>query len=291
MSEKKQQQKDYGQSMWDEYLEELEEVGATSEAVQGDPDKIEISESVQQDLLEYKDSNKGIQRNRNRTSSNRTSSNPLVKYFLFLMVAIMGIAIVIMTYLAVDISQNNEVIEEYIDSAVEVVDEVGLPLGEPVFAVNEQGYRLPTLVGDLLEDHDLTYSSEAFASEITEVGEEPVHIVLKDEYGNKIADLMVVSPTGEVVPIEEAIATGISVDTYEYKTAVSVGDQIDIYSGTYTLEEALKESGEQYTVSHQGDIGLYTIEKDVEMEYGYSHYTLQIETNGYNVSSITMIAE
>jgi long-chain acyl-CoA synthetase len=107
-----------------------------------------------------------------------------------------------------------------------------------------------------------------------------------EDYERKPSSCGVVSPTGEPVPVSEAIITGLYTDSESYWYELNGG--IYVGSSSWTVENALNEQGIEWT-KHGNDAGTrYVVESAVENEYGYDDYVLRLELQDDYVERITM---
>ena len=259
--------------LWEEYLNEKEEKKESS--------KPQISYRVEEDLLNFQKESRYTTRN--------TSKLP------FLAMLPIGLAVLALVMLFALISYNNnnnydvyindEPIEiENIEEEYLIVDDTDI-LKTPTFSIEGNYHTLPVKVYELLDSNDWYIANDAFGAEITEVGEEPVQAILKDSYGQKMADVLLVSEGG-VVPLKEATVIAISIDSNSY---IDLDAYVShYYDGDY-VGDVLDDANIVYEKIGEGDKQQYIINQKVDNGTDYKNYQLQYNIENDIVTNITMI--
>lgn len=256
------------EDMWDDYIKEREEKEVKKESV-----KPQISNKVKDDLLEYQFLN-----------SHKQKRNPLVLgLIIFIAMMVLGLSFYVVrsnTSYSEEVYYEDPMFEEVME--YEEYHENGMMDGS--FYINGDTLQLPIKVYDFLGDNNFVIGNEAFDEAVTEVGEEPQRIVIKTDYGNKVADALVVS-NGGTVPVEEATIIGLSTDQYGW---VDYPD-ISLYGSDDDVEYILTQNGVNWTKSGQGNKVEYTARKEIDTGTDYKYNNVTITVNHDEISNITMI--
>ena len=258
--------------LWEEYLNEKEEKKESS--------KPQISHRVEEDLLNFQKESRYTTRN-----TSRLPFLAMLPIGLVVLVVVMLIALRSYNTNHYDVHINDEPIEiENIEDEYLIVDDTDI-LKTPTFSVEGNYHTLPVKVYELLDSNDWYIGNDAFGSEITEVGEEPVQAILKDSYGQKMADVLLVSEGG-VVPLKEATVIAISIDTNSY---IDLDAYVSYYFDGDYVGEVLEDANIAYEKIGDGDKMQYIINQKVDNGTDYKNYQLQYNIENDIVTNITMI--
>ncbi len=259
--------------LWDEYLEEKEEKKEVDT-------KPHISKQIEEDLLEY-------EYLKSREPKRNARSLPLIG----LLIAVIGMVSMI-TFSRISYTNNSDSYYEVIENVEEINEDIYEDiygdyslLKNPYFDVNGKYYELPVKVSELLNDNEYVIATDAFQEAINEVGEDPVKVVIKTEWGDKVCDAMVVSEGG-VVPIEEGKIIGISIDRY---SEIALPTDIGLYSNSWEIEDILSQYNIEWTSSGQGKSSQYIIKNELNNGSEYKSYDIQLNLTNDNVSDITIL--
>lgn len=291
-----------GNDQFSDYLNSLdEETTASSGDEKGYTPN--LSDQVEQDLIDYQKkgfSSKTVSSapKRTRRTRRRTSSIP------FLGVMIGGLAALMIAFTAVRVitTVNREVytyenMYEYdldndysgyedgyeYESPYEKLSE---DIRTPEIVISDKYIHLPVTMNEFMEN-GWKIKSNVFSDDITEVGADPVSFGIQNEWGDDLCEISVVSPTGETVPLNEAVIVGLSISSNDYYYGelpgwVSLGSSVD------SVEYALQDSGAEWTKRGDAEGVRYIVEADAENDYGFDKYTLRLNVDYDSVDRITM---
>lgn len=273
--DRKESQDSYQQDLWNDYMDSLEEE-------EKQPDQSGLSDRVEQDLYNYS----------RETRRNKTGRN--IAVFVSAGVICVTAAIGIAAYAFVgshdydydydyDYDPDNVPVIEELD--YDAYDYLGRDFHVPEFIFNgTYYYQLPMRFGDF-DLMEMRIKKDAFSEGITEVGSEPVRLSLLDEYGEAGIDLLVVSPTGETVPLEDALIIGLSSGSYD----ITVSDFYSYGSRYAWIEEDLLEQGFEISSYSYPDMEEYRVSTEAPEGSGYEYYNLSFQVQDERVSNITML--
>jgi hypothetical protein len=279
--------------MFQEYINSLPEEEGEKKEETGQ-ERSGISKQVEEDLLEY--SRKGYDRQRQasttRSSYRRTRSRRGGAIAAILLTG--GLAVTIAGFTGLMVARNTY--SEAVDEPFEYVEPMEDPwedaysqmsgsLTSPEAVVDGHYISLPMKYSDFMQE-DWKVRSSAFSDDITTVGEQPVALHIETDYGYDIADISVVSPTGEEVALEDALITGVSFDSEG--TWVELNGGLSIGSGTWTIENALSEEGVEWVKRGSAEGSRYIVESSTKNEYGYDEYVLRLELEDDYTERIVM---
>lgn len=272
-------QKDLFQEYIDSLPEEEEEKAEETER-----ESSGLSKQVEEDLRDYQ--RRGYDSQCSRTSSSfrsrRAAADNRKRAGVILLSAGMAMMAVGLTVGLITRNDYSEPVyietdpyaEEYEDPWQEAYEQMFGNLSVPEAVVDGHYVSLPVKFSDFMQE-DWKIRSGAFSGSAETVGSEPVALRVETDYGYSIAEISVVSPTGEEVPLNESIITGISFDDIDAWAELNGG--IAIGSGSWTIEEALNSSGTEWTKKGGSDGTRYIVESVSENEYGYDDYVLRLE--------------
>ena len=276
------EESDLKQDLWNEYLNELpdnEEQKEQKETVR----KPQLSSKVEQDLMDYS------RRRFSRRSSNKSGRNALVVAFGIIMAVTIAIGAAVSGFMY--ISDRGE---DYPDYPQEYIQEeyqdtvLGGDLGNPQFMLDDYMIELPAQFSDFMQE-DWKVSWNAFTESTDEVGSDPVALVITNRYGNKVCDVMVVSPTGEPVPLSDATVIAVSVES-ESNTWLQLPGDVYSWSSTYSIEEALNQSNVEWVKKGDGASAVYEIRSKNMADSEYD-YIIRIEMTDGSTQRISLIME
>ena len=272
------------QDLWSEYMESLEE--------EKKDEPISVSERVQKDLASFiaEEKSGSYRKSREKAYSNRrrTAGGAIVigVAAMTIFAAVTGILITERAvtrdtepYIYVD-PEFGEDFPEYADP----YSELGSDLAKPYFMIEgERTYQLPLPVNELLSE-GWTVAGNSFAETASEVGADPVTFTLS-KYGDTI-DVMLVSPTGEKVAVEDALIIGLGTSDSYFLHLPG-----DVYVGEYeySVEDALDQSSVEWTKTGKAGNSEYRLSADTENEYGYDAYQLKLKMTDDSLTNITMV--
>lgn len=258
--------------LWEDYLNEKEE--------KKEPSKPQISHRVEEDLLNFQKESRLTTRH-----NSRSSLLAMIPIGLLVLVVVMFMAFRSYNNNHYDVIINDEPIEiEEIEDEYFIVDDTDI-LKTPTFSIEGNYHTLPVKVYELLDSNDWYIANDAFGADINEVGEEPVQAILKDSYGQKMADVLVVSGGG-VVPLKEATVIALSIDSNSY---IDLDAYVShYYEGDY-VGDVLDEANIAYEKIGDGDKLQYIINQKVDNGTDYNNYQLQYNIENDLVTNITMI--
>ncbi|MBE6111251.1 MAG: hypothetical protein E7194_12700 [Erysipelotrichaceae bacterium] len=307
MEEKKFENQNLNNDLFQEYIDSLpeekdsvirgevpdEEANPSAHQAQ-DNSSSGLSDQVEKDLLDYKRRGFGEHTVRRNTSSRRrTSKNRNAAAAVLVATAAGVIAIASLTTFMIARNTYSDSYtytepyteEEYVDPYEEEMAKMSGSLSQPEIFLNGKYVALPLSMNEFMQEGWKVRTS-AFSETADTVGSEPVSFHVETEWGEEICEVSVVSPTGEPVPVSEAIITGLYTDSESYWYELNGG--IYVGSSSWTVENALNEQGIEWT-KHGNDAGTrYVVESAVENEYGYDDYVLRLELQDDYVERITM---
>lgn len=270
----------YAQDMWQEYMDSLED---TEEKQDG-----KISDQVEKDLINYainKEQEKTRKRRRRRSTGLIVGLSVLA---ITMAVSIVGIVAVNRYTYSNTYSEPIEYTEDWEDEYTfdeDFYNAVGLD--QAVFRLDGEELSLPVSL-DVLESHGWTLSQGAFSQHVDTVGSEPVTFSLRQE-GEQIGEIMLVSPTGEDVTLDEAMVVGLSLNYdnswyYDFQLPGEIG----LYDSSYFIEKALNNNGISWHKSGDNSGTEYVMTSQVDNGTSYNQYELTIEMQDDSVNRITM---
>lgn len=279
------QENDLKQDLWNEYLNELPENEEKKEQYEQKEEvrKPQVSRKVEQDLMDYS------RRRFSRKSGNKTGRNALVVAFGIIMAVTIAIGAAVSGFMYISNKDEDYPVypPEYIQEEYE--DPVlGGDLGNPVFMLDDYTMELPSQFSDFMQE-DWKVSWNAFTESTDEVGSDPVALQITNRYGNKICDVMVVSPTGEPVPLSDAIVIAVSVES-ESSTWLQLPGDLYSWSSTYSIEEALNQSNVEWVKKGDGTSAVYEIRSKNMADSEYD-YIIRIEMSDGSTRRISLIME
>ncbi len=308
MEEKKFENQNLNSELFQEYIDSLpeeketvirgevpdEEANPSASHQTEDNPSDGLSEQVERDLLDYKRRGYGEHTVRRSTSSHRRTSrkrNTAAAVLIGAAAGVIAIASVTTILIARNTYSDAEyytepyIEEEYVDPYEEEMAKMSGSLSQPEIFLNGKYVALPVSFKDFMQEGWKVRTS-AFSDAAETVGSEPVSFHIETEWGEEICEVSVVSPTGEPVPVSDAIVTGLYTDSQSYWYELNGG--IYVGSSSWTVENALNEQGIEWT-KHGNDAGArYIVESAVENEYGYDDYVLRLELEDDYVERITM---
>ena len=263
------------QELWDDYMDSLDE-----EKTEKDHSK--LSSQVEQDLSSYQ---------RQKRSKSRPAL--IAGICLVAALAITGAAVGIYSAASRDDYSGSSVYEEpyeietdpeegiiYVDES----EKVGRDLTKPYFLIDQRFYQLPVQYSEL-DYGERTVKKEAFAEEITTVGSTPVTLTLQNEWGESDMQLLVVSPTGEEVPLSEAVVIGISSNSYE----LDIPNYIGYASSKEYALDYFDRQGIEYNHYTYSDMEEYTTAQPAPEDSGYKYYNLSLQMQDERVRNVTLL--
>ena len=275
-------QKDLFQEYIDSLPEEEEEKAEETERKSSG-----LSKQVEEDLRDYQrrgyDSQRSQPSSSSRSWSRRASADNRRRVGVALIAA--GSAIMVVGLTATMIARNSYTytepvyyeepyVEEYEDPWEAAYQQMSGSLSNPEAVVEGHYVSLPVKVSDFMQE-DWKIRSGAFSGSYETIGSEPVALRVETDYGYSIAEISVVSPTGEEVPLNDAIVTGISFDSTDAWVELNGG--ISIGSNSWIIEDALNTDGTEWTKKGGSEGTRYIVESVSENEYGYDDYVLRLE--------------
>ena len=295
MEEKKFENQNLNSELFQEYLDSLpdeNEQKKTGETETEIPSG--ISEQVEKDLMDYK--RRGYAAHdvrddtayRSRTRRRRGAAVvPLIIAGSAAAIAISAFSVFVMANRTYDEQEHYypPVEEEYVDPYEEEYNKMSGQLSQPEIFLNGHYVKLPLKMSEFMQE-GWKIRTSAFNETADTVGSEPVSFHIESEWGEEIAEVSVVSPTGEEVPVSEGLITGLFTDNESYWYELNGG--IYVGSSTWTVENALKEEGLDWVKRGNDEGSRYIIESAAENEYGYDEYVLRLELEDDYVERITM---
>lgn len=302
MEERKFENQNLNQAndLFQEYIDSLPEENA-EEIKEPEEEKKTVfsgvSDRVEQDLLDYKRRNmessfdrftsSRFERRRRRRSGN--AAVPLIIAGTAGAIILASIGVIAVTRSTFDHSYTEAYPEyyeeEYVDPYETEFAKMSGSLSQPEIFLNGKYVSLPVSMKDFMQE-EWKVRTSAFSEGADTVGSDPVSFHIETEWGEEIAEVSVVSPSGEPVPVSEGIVVGLYTDNPNYWYELNGG--IYVGSSTWTVEEALKEEGLEW-VKRGNELGSrYIIEAPAENEYGYDEYVLRLELEDDYVEKITM---
>lgn len=263
------------QELWDDYMDNLEEEKPKQR-------KSKLSSRVDQDLSNYQHQKKS-----------KTRPVLIAGICLAAALAITGAAVGIYSAADRDDYSGSYVYEEpyeiEIDPEEEIIyvdesEKVGRDLTKPYFLIDQRFYSLPVKYSEL-NFGERTVGKEAFAEEITSVGSTPVTLTLLNEWGESDMQLVVVSPSGEEVPLDEAIVIGISSNSYE----LDIPNYIGYASSKEYVLDYFDSQGIEYNHHTYGDMEEYTTAQPAPEDSGYEYYNLSLQMHDERVRNVTLL--
>lgn len=264
------------QELWDDYMDNLEEEAKPNQR------KSKLSSQVDQDLNSYQ-----------RQKKNKTRPLLIAGICLAVSLAVVGTAAGIYSFASRDdysgAYEYEEPYEIEIDPEEEIIyvdesEKVGRDLTKPYFLINQQFYSLPVKYSEL-NFGERTVRKEAFAEEITTVGSTPVTLNLQNEWGEIDMQLLVVSPTGEEVPLSEAHVIGISSNSYD----LDIPNYIGYASSKEYVLDYFDSQGIEYNHHTYGDMEEYTTAQPAPEDSGYQYYNLSLQMQDERVRNVTLL--
>lgn len=278
--EKKQYDEDqlkdpYRQDLWNDYMNSLDEEGQT----EPEEDENGLSYRVEQDLDHYS----------NEKKRKRTAKGVIIGMLVGVTLLTAGAVGAFMRIS--DSAQDDYYVEPYTyddDYDYDDVDAAYSSLGRgfrtPEFVFNDQYYRLPVSFADFdLKEYSI--KKDAFSEEITEVGAEPVRVLLQNEWGDTDTVLLVVSPDGSTVPLSESVIIGISSSSYN----LTISDWYSPGNSEYYFLEDLEDYGYDIGTYTYSDMEEYRIVNDAPSDSGYEYYNLSFQVRDSRISDITLL--
>ena len=270
----------YAQDMWQEYMDSLED---TEEKQDG-----KISDQVEKDLINYA-INKEQEKTRNRRRRRSTGLIVGLSVLAITMaVSIVGIVTVNRYSYTDTYSEPIEYTEDWEDDYT--FDEGfynAVGLDQAVFRLDGQELSLPVSL-DVLEEYGWNVSQGAFSQHVDTVGSEPVTFQLRKDDEN-IGEIMLVSPTGEDVTLDEAMVVGLSLNYqnswyYDFQLPGEIG----MYESSYFIERALNNNGITWHKTGDNSGTEYVATSQVDNGTSYNQYEIRIEMQDDSVRRITM---
>ncbi len=258
----------FQQDLWNDYLD-------SQEKEKKEEPQSSLSDQVEQDLYSY-------QRQKN-------SRRPALAVILLVTGAIAATALAVGIFAAntaEDDYSGAYVVEENYDDYdySDAYEQLSDDIGKPGFVFSGEYYSLPVSFSEFnLNTHVI--DKDAFSEEITEVGAEPVRLTLKNEYGENDAVLLVVSPDGTTVPLEQGKIIGISSSSYE----MTVGGWHSPGTLFEYVQEDLNRQGYEYSTYQYSFGDEYRIAVEAPDGSGYDYYNLSFDVQNDRVSDITML--
>ncbi|MBR2068060.1 MAG: hypothetical protein IJ875_07390 [Solobacterium sp.] len=257
--------------LWEDYLNEEEKYEGPK-----------LSDQVQKDIINFKYEN---------------SVRPMKQRNLPKIGIILGIIFLLLTTFVVisgrsgAVSYNEQphyeevIINDPLYEVEEVeYDEISDDLRIPEFMVNEKVYRLPVSVSELISN-EFELRGDSFTTTSNEVGEEPVTMLLVED-GYIVANALVVSPTGETVPIEDAMVVGIASVPNGY---FAIPDYLSTYSSETYLLDYFEYANISYEVERVSNNEKYYYVHNVDdNETEYKNYTLRLRVVDGEIETIVM---
>ena len=275
--ERKQNEDPFQQDLWNDYMESLDENKEENE--EEDRDQSGLSDKVEQDLYNY---------SRQNDSKKKVGAALLATLgIVVLTVGAIGGAYAFSRVDSDDDYVDDDYVEPYTydyDDEDDVYSMLGRGFRTPEFVFNDHYYKLPVTFADFNLD-EYTIKKDAFSDEITEVGAEPVRVVLQNEWGDADTVLLVVSPDGSTVPLSESVIIGISSTSYN----LTISDWYSPGSSEYYFLEDLEDYGYDVSTYTYSDTEEYRIVNDAPEGSGYEYYNLSFQTNGGRVKDITLL--
>ena len=264
--EKKQYDEDqlkdpYRQDLWNDYMNSLGEEGQTEPEEEDNG----LSYRVEQDLDHYS----------NEKKRKRTAKGVIIGTLVGVTLLTAG---AVGAFMTISDSSNDDdyYVEPYTydddytyDDEDDAYSYLSRGFRTPDFVFNDHYYKLPVSFGDFKLD-DYTIKKDAFSDEISEVGAEPVRVVLQNQWGDTDTVLLVVSPDGSTVPLSESVIIGISSTSYN----LTISDYYSPGNSSYYSNAALP-AGETPNDAPAGS--------------GYEYYNLAFQENGGRVQDITLL--
>lgn len=295
MEEKKFENRNLNSELFQEYLDSLPEEEENKTAEQKEAEKASgISDQVEKDLLDYKRKGYGEQtvRTENRSSRryrnrSRNTAVPVIIAGAVGAIALSSALIFVTASRAFshETYYEPEYEEPYVDPYEEEYGKMSGQLSEPEIFLNGHYVKLPLKVNEFMQE-GWKIRSSAFTETADTVGSEPVSLHVESEWGEEIAEISVVSPDGEEVPVSEGLITGLFTDNENYWYELNGG--VYVGSSSWTVEEALKTEGLEWVKRGNDEGSRYIIEAPAENEYGYDEYVLRLELEDDYVQRITM---
>ena len=271
--------------LFQQYIDSLEEEPAeerNDESVQQEEQPVShLSSQVEKDLLEYKKRGYSSERRETATRTRRRarSRSGLAVFGIIAGMAAVLISSAVLVFRNVE-SRGYEIEQyevepyEYIDPWEEAYQQMSGDLNVPELTLNEHYVRLPVKVADFMQE-GWKIRTSVFSENADTVGSDPASLQIEDEWGNAIAEVSVVSPTGEEVSISDALIVGLSAD--DGTSWCRLNGDIGTGSSSWVIEEILNEQNIEW-IKRGGDAGSrYVIETETENEYGYDKYVLRME--------------
>lgn len=273
------EENDLKQDLWNEYLNDLPDNKEQKEEIR----KPQLSRKVEQDLMDYS------RRRFSRKKTDKTGRN----IFLIAMGIVVAATAVIGTAFTILVNTGRDDVydPEYPPTYIEEENEdtvLGGDLGNPVFMLDDYTMELPSQFSDFMQE-DWKVSWNAFTESTDEVGSDPVALQITNRYGNKICDIMVVSPTGEPVPLSDAVVIAVSVES-ESNTWLQLPGDLYSWSSTYSIEEALNQSNVEWVKKGDGTNAQYEIRSKNMTDSEYD-YIIRIEMQDGHTQRISLIME
>ena len=278
--EKKQYDEDqlkdpYRQDLWNDYMNSLGEEGQTEPEEEDNG----LSYRVEQDLDHYS----------NEKKRKRTAKGVIIGTLVGVTLLTAGAVGAFMTIS--DSSNDDDYVEPYTyddDYTYDDEDDAYSYLSRgfriPDFVFNNHYYKLPVSFGDFQLD-EYTIKKDAFSDEITEVGAEPVRVVLQNQWGDTDTVLLVVSPDGSTVPLSESVIIGISSTSYN----LTISDYYSPGNSSYYFLEDLEDYGYDVSTYTYSDTEEHRIVNNAPEGSGYEYYNLAFQENGGRVQDITLL--
>ena len=296
MEEKKFENQNLNSDLFQDYIDSLpeEEQKAEGETPEVDIGYSGVSDRVEQDLLDYKRKGYGEHTVRNtsrvseiRRSKSRTKAVGLSILTMGLAMITVGTAVTFITNRTYSepVYYEPPAAEEYVDPYEEEYNMMSGDLSKPEIFINGKYVSLPLKMSEFMQD-EWRIRTSAFSETVDEIGTEPVSFHIESEWGEEIAEVSVVSPTGEPVPVEDALITGLYTDSESYWYELNGG--VYVGSSSWTVEDALKSQGIEWTKKGNDEGTRIIVEAPAENEYGYDQYVLRLELEDETVERITM---
>lgn len=293
-----QETRSAGNDQFSDYLSSLEEETTSSEKGYTP----NISDQVEQDLIDYQKKGfssktaapKRTQRSRNRRTAPWPFFGIAIGAIAAMTIALTAIRFVttvnreVYTYentYEYDLDHDYSGYEENYtyESPYDLLSE---DIRVPEVVVGDKYVRLPATMNEFMEN-GWKIRSNVFSDDITEVGADPVSFGIQNEWGEDICEISVVSPTGETVPINEAVIVGLSFGEGNYYWGELPG-WISIGTDADNVEYTLQDSGAEWTKRGDADGVRYIVEADAENDYGFDKYTLRLNVENGAVERIIM---
>ncbi len=279
-------QKDMFQDYIDSLPDEEEGKEETGQEYSG------LSEQVEKDLLDYKrrgyDKLNKTSSSRSRRSRRRTRSPALAALLITAGAALIitGTAVTVFSNTRDYYEPDYEVEPyEYEDPWADAYSQMSGSLADPEAVVDGYYVSLPVKVSDFMQG-EWKISTSAFNDGQNTVGATPQTFQVETEWGTDVAEISVVSPTGEEVALEDGLITGISFD--QDGVWVELNGGISTGSGTWSIEEALKGQKLDWIKRGNEEGSRYIIETGADNEYGYDEYVLRLELQDDYIDRIVM---